>query len=50
MKAFSEENYSCWKNLDPFNKTFDTLERYRFCPEGSPYKDYVKAIFPDFEG
>ena len=48
MVAWTEERWSCWRNI---NKTdeIDTLLRYRYCPEGSPYYERIHAIFGDFE-
>lgn len=38
LEAFANEHNSCFKHVDPANDTFRAIDRYRYCPEGSPYK------------
>lgn len=48
LEAFANEHTSCWRDINP-NEDIDTLLRYRYCPEGSPYNEWIRAIFGDFE-
>lgn len=48
LDEWSLQHTSCWRDINPFEDT-DTLLRYRYCPEGSPYNDRIKAIFGKFD-
>lgn len=38
LEAWADKHNACFKDIDPTNRSIDNLERYRFCPQGSPYK------------
>ncbi|KAL9089358.1 MAG: hypothetical protein Q9159_002574 [Coniocarpon cinnabarinum] len=48
LESFAREHTSCWRYINP-NQKIDTLLRYRYCPEGSPYNERIHAIFGDFD-
>ncbi|KAL8836948.1 MAG: hypothetical protein Q9170_002709 [Blastenia crenularia] len=48
LEAFAQKHTSCWRDVNP-NENIDTLLRYRYCPKGSPYNDWIKAIFGEFD-
>ena len=37
MEAWAIGNSACWRYFDEKHVPADTLDQYRFCPEGSPY-------------
>ena len=49
LEAWSLEHTSCWRDIRPNDTEIDTLIRFKFCPEGSPYAEKVREIFGDFE-
>jgi len=50
LEAWAAENTACWRYINNTDPNFDSLERYKFCPEGSPYYAYIHEIFGDFQG
>jgi hypothetical protein len=48
LEAWAAENTACWRYINNTDPDFDSLERYKFCPEGSPYHDRIHEIFGDF--
>jgi len=48
LEAFASAHTSCWRDINA-NEDIDTLLRYRYCPEGSPYLERIHKIFGDFE-
>ena len=46
LRRWGREHSACWRYNDGDDaEDQDTLERYRFCPEGSPYREAVEAVF-----
>lgn len=42
LAAWAKEHTGCHRH----DVSIPTLERYRFCPEGTPYMDKVREMFP----
>ena len=36
---------ACYSQITDGHQTFDQIERYKFCPEGSPYLSQVRKYF-----
>jgi hypothetical protein len=49
LEAWAKENTACWMHINDTQHDIDTLERYKFCPPGSPYQKRIQAVFGDFE-
>lgn len=47
LEAWAQQNTACWRYIHPHDPNFDSLERHKFCPEGSPYIAKVKEEFGD---
>lgn len=47
MEAWALENSACWRYFDEKDAPGDTLEQYRYCPEGSPYITKIQQLFRD---
>lgn len=49
--AMDEERSGCWRDIPGEDGVdgFRELERYRFCPEGSPYEEMSKTAWIDDE-
>ena len=45
LEAFADANSACFRFINQTD-AIDTLERFRFCPEESPYKEQVDKNFP----
>lgn len=40
LEEWADENTACWRHIgDIYEDGFRELDRYRFCPEGSQYKE-----------
>ena len=48
LEAYAKEHTSCWRDINP-HEGIDTLLRYRYCPDGSPYNEQIRAKFGDFD-
>lgn len=48
LERFANDHTSCWRVINP-NDDIDTLLRYRYCPDDSPYNEWIHAIFGDFD-
>ena len=48
LEAFAKENHACHRHID-LEDGQDILERYKFCPEGSPYEAKVKEAYGEVE-
>lgn len=44
LEVYAREHWSCWKDIKP-TEDIDTLLRYRYCPEGSPYYERIREVF-----
>ncbi|KAI4134144.1 MAG: hypothetical protein LQ347_001764 [Umbilicaria vellea] len=42
LDAWAQQNTACWGYFQPHNLTLNPLERYQFCPAGSPYAEKAK--------
>ncbi|MCJ1451722.1 hypothetical protein MMC28_002062 [Mycoblastus sanguinarius] len=49
LEAWAEEHTACFRYINSTDPNFDTLERYKFCPKDSPYREWVHAIFGDVD-
>ena len=49
--AKNEERTACWRDIpeSEFVNKNTTLDRYRFCPEGSPYEEISKTSWLHLE-
>lgn len=45
LEAWAQQHTACWRYINPHNHSFDTLERHKFCPDGSPYLEKVRQVF-----
>ncbi|KAI9815252.1 MAG: hypothetical protein M1827_002732 [Pycnora praestabilis] len=45
LEAWAQQHSACWRYIQPHNHTFNSLERHKFCPKGSPYISRVNEIF-----
>jgi hypothetical protein len=43
--AQDPERYACYKSLDEYHEATYELEKYRFCPEDSPYYQHMSKYF-----
>lgn len=43
LERWAEERTACYRFLD--NSVYDTLDRHKFCPEGSPYNDVIQQLY-----
>jgi hypothetical protein len=44
LNAWAEEHTSCWRHVGDMSEPgFRELDRYRFCPSGSPYEHASKT-------
>lgn len=48
LERWSNEHTACWRDINP-GEDIDTLLRYRYCPPGTPYEEYIHAVFGDFD-
>lgn len=44
LEAFAKEHYICHRHID-LKDGQDIRARYKFCPEGSPYKAKVREVY-----
>ena len=49
LEAWAEERTACYRYINNTDPDFDTLERYKFCPQDSPYQGWIHELFGDFE-
>lgn len=47
MEAWAQLHSACWRYEDEKHVPADTLEQFRFCPQGSPYVTKVREFFGD---
>jgi len=45
LEAWAADNTACYRYINYTQPEFDSLERYKFCPEGSPYSAKIHEIF-----
>ena len=45
LEHWAQQHTACWRYIHPHDPTFPSLERHKFCPEGSPYLEKVKKTF-----
>ncbi|KAF3388054.1 hypothetical protein DPV78_012031 [Talaromyces pinophilus] len=46
LEKWADENSACWRHIgDSFGEDVRELDRYRFCPEGSPYKEMSETLW-----
>lgn len=45
LEAWAQAHTACWRYIRPHDPEFDSLERHKFCPDGSPYIARVKEVF-----
>lgn len=46
LENWAVENTACWRHIgDIKDPGFRELERYRFCPPGSPYEELAKTAW-----
>ncbi|KAF2454429.1 hypothetical protein BDY21DRAFT_103594 [Lineolata rhizophorae] len=50
LTAWSHEHTACYRLINETDAHMDRLERYKFCPEGSPYIERVREVFGDRTG
>ncbi|CAF9915012.1 hypothetical protein IMSHALPRED_002309 [Imshaugia aleurites] len=48
LEDWANERTACWRDINS-GQHIDTLYRYRYCPEGSPYNEHIHAIFGEFD-
>ncbi|CAD6576749.1 MAG: hypothetical protein ASARMPREDX12_000370 [Alectoria sarmentosa] len=48
LEDWANERTACWRDINS-GQHIDTLFRYRYCPEGSPYNEHIHAIFGEFD-
>lgn len=48
LEAFAKENYACHRHID-LEDGQDVQERYKYCPEGSPYEAKVREVYGEVE-
>lgn len=48
LEKWAKERWACWKDIND-SESIDTLLRYRYCPEGSPYYERIHTLFGEFE-
>ncbi|CAF9905803.1 MAG: hypothetical protein ALECFALPRED_001351 [Alectoria fallacina] len=46
LESWAADHTACYKYVDPQNTTMSNLERFKFCPEGSPYWDVIREVYP----
>ena len=50
LEAWAHEHTACWKNVGHISDPgFNELDRYRYCPPGSPYEEMAKTKWLDVE-
>ena len=50
LEEWSHANTACWRYLGNSSEPgFRELDRYRFCPDDSPWKDFAKTAWIDNE-
>jgi hypothetical protein len=46
LEKWADENSACWRHIGAsFGEDVRELDRYRFCPEGSPYKEMSETLW-----
>ena len=44
LEAFADNHHACWRHVGEIHEDgFRELDRYRFCPEGSPYAELART-------
>ncbi|MCJ1278463.1 hypothetical protein MMC21_006280 [Puttea exsequens] len=47
LDAWAKEMTACWRYVNSTDPNTDQLERFKYCPEGSPYLEKAKQRYPD---
>ena len=47
LEDWARENTACWKYVNSTDPTMDQLERFKYCPNGSPYLEKAREKYPD---
>ena len=47
LEDWAKEHTACWRYINDTDVNVNQLERFKFCPEGSPYAERVRQTFPD---
>ena len=47
LEAWAKEQTACWRYVNSTDPNTSQLERFKYCPEGSPYLEKARKIFPD---
>ncbi|KAI9666118.1 MAG: hypothetical protein M1821_004053 [Bathelium mastoideum] len=47
MERWAVENSACYRFVHPTHGDYPRVNRYRFCPEGSPYIESIREYFAD---
>ena len=50
LEAWVQEHTACWRYVNSTDPSTNQLERFKYCPEGSPFLEKAKAEFPDAGG
>jgi hypothetical protein len=46
LERWAEQNTACWRHIgSSWTEDFDEIDRYRFCPDGSPYKKASETMY-----
>lgn len=45
LEAWAHENHACYGRIDELHQCESQMERYKFCPENSPYQDLMHEYF-----
>lgn len=43
LETWAMQHTACYRFLD--NSVYDTLDRHKFCPEGSPYNEQIERMY-----
>lgn len=48
LEAWAQERTACWRYINGTDENFqDEIQRFRYCPKGSPYIANVKDYFSE---
>jgi hypothetical protein len=45
LEAWAKDHHSCYNRIDERHQCINQIERYKFCPKGSPYENKMRQFF-----
>ena len=47
MESWAQQHTACWRYLHGDEPGREVMEEFKFCPEGSPYIEQMRKMFPE---